>query len=160
MSATIYTDGGCRGNPGPSSAGVYVPHLDMNLGFPLEDTTNNVAEYKALIWGLTTALKLGLSYVEFKADSELMVKQMTGVYGVRSEKILPLWEHAILLAAIVGTPVTFTHIPRAENAVADKICNLTLDVMAKGYERHRGGIRWADLENPERQMRNLVEPWF
>lgn len=157
---TIYTDGGCRGNPGPSSAGVYIPHLDMKLGFPLEDTTNNVAEYSALIFALRAALRLGLTDVEIKADSELMVKQMTGVYGVRSEKILPLWEHATELAALIGTSVTYTHIPRAENAVADKICNLTLDVMAKGYNSNRGGIRWKDLDNPDRQMSMLIESWF
>lgn len=157
MSSIIFTDGGCRGNPGPSSAGVYVPHLNLKLGFPLEDTTNNVAEYQALIRGLKTALFAGLSDVEFKADSELMVKQMNGIYAVRSEKIYPLWAEAVSLAS---PRYTFTHVPRSENAVADKICNLTLDAMAQGYNVARGGIRWNDLDKPERQMSNLVEEWF
>lgn len=156
---TIFTDGGCRGNPGPSSAGVYIPHLDLKLGFPLEETTNNVAEYKALIHALRVATHLGLPQIEIVSDSELMVKQMNGVYGVRSEKILPLWEKAVTLAAYSSyTQVVYTHVRREENKVADKICNLTLDAMALGYKG--AGIRWGDIDNPERQTEQLLDTTF
>jgi ribonuclease HI len=159
MSVTIFTDGGCRGNPGPSSAGVYVPSMGLKLGFPLPEGTNNEAEYRALIHALQVATRLGLPQIEILSDSELLVKQMTGVYGVRSEKILPLWEKATLLAAYSSYhTVTYTHVFREDNKVADKVCNLTLDAMAFGYKG--AGIRWGDLDSPEQQIEQLLDTTF
>jgi ribonuclease HI len=155
MSTIIFVDGGCRGNPGPSSAGVYIPSMGFKLGFPLEDTTNNVAEYKALIHALRVANQAVSGQLEIKSDSQLMVRQMTGAYAVRSEHILPLWELATEWAAYRGTEVLFTHVRREDNAVADRICNLTLDAMALGYKGP--GIRWGDLDKPGTRMEQLLE---
>ena len=110
----IYTDGGSRGNPGPASAGIYIPEFGVRAGYYLGPCiTNNVAEYSALILALIKAPLQGTNSVSILADSELMVKQMNGRYKV-NEKLLPLYKEALYYASKLRG-VTYTHIPREQN---------------------------------------------
>ena len=126
----IWVDGACRGNPGPSSVGGHIEdelgHTVAQISECLGVTTNNVAEYKALIRALEEAQALGASEVEVRADSLLMVKQMAGEYRVKHPNLKPLFEKARVLAR--GFRIfRFTHVPREENRAADRLANLALD---------------------------------
>ncbi len=127
---TLYADGAARGNPGPAASG-YV--LDDPSGAPraaggvaLGHATNNIAEYRALTVGLARALDLGISAIEVRMDSELVVRQMTGLYRVKNEGLKPLYAEAQALSRRFGK-FTIRHVPRAENARADAEANRALD---------------------------------
>jgi ribonuclease HI len=132
--AIIYTDGGSRGNPGPAAAGYWITEYGKILrweGVYLGETTNNVAEFRAAFLGLSKAIDLGLKYVEVRADSLLVVEQLKGNWHATSTS-----SHFPTLLAIRSlfsdfTELTFTHIPREQNAVADFICNITLNANEK-----------------------------
>src|SRR5258707_551426 len=100
--AIIYADGGSRGNPGPAGAGA-VLYVEGRIVDSVRKycgvTTNNVAEYTGLIIGLEKALELGFDDVEVRMDSELVVRQMTGQYRVKNEKLIPLYRQAGVLLA-------------------------------------------------------------
>ena len=127
---TVSTDGGARGNPGPAGAGIVVQRPDGTVacrgGAFLGETTNNVAEYQALLWGLRAALALGAKKLVVRADSELVVKQMKGEYRVKNAGLKPLFCDAQLLVRRFEG-VTFTHVRRAENADADALANEAMD---------------------------------
>lgn len=127
---TIYTDGASRGNPGPASIGIYVTDAEgnalMELGERLGHQTNNFAEYSAVIRGLQLALEYGAKRVHLRSDSELMVKQMTGVYKVKSPAIQPLHSQAMALIRRFDN-VRFEHVRREFNSTADRIANEALD---------------------------------
>ena len=128
----INTDGGARGNPGPAGAGVVIrkggaiiAEIKKYLG---DDRTNNWAEYEALIIGLTETKRFGLAKgkLEIRMDSELIVRQMQGVYKVK-DKNLKL-QHAKVRELLGGSRhVTFVHIPREENSEADALVNAAID---------------------------------
>ncbi len=128
----IFTDGGSRGNPG-NAASAFAIYKDGNLidlgGEFLGTQTNNVAEYSALILALTHTLKLGVTQVECYLDSELVVKQLTGVYKVKESKVLELYNKVKSLINKFSN-ISFTHVPREQNAIADKLVNLILDAKA------------------------------
>lgn len=130
MKATLYTDGGARGNPGPAAAAYVLEGEDGAVleaqAEPIGIATNNVAEYRALINGLRRALALGVSELDVRADSELVVRQMTGVYRVKNPVLRELSLEASELARRLGR-VSFTAVPRARNAVADRLVNEALD---------------------------------
>jgi len=88
--------------------------------------TNNVAEYRALVAGLERALALGVAELEVVSDSELLVKQMRGEYRVKDAKLRPLSLQAARLARAIAR-VTYTAVPREENAIADRLVNEALD---------------------------------
>lgn len=126
-----YTDGGARGNPGPSAIGVVVKDAATGLnisgfGRYIGNTTNNQAEYQALVAALEEAIKHGATEVHCFLDSELIVKQMNREYRVRDVNLqvhfLKIWNMAQTLKH-----VTFTHIPRAKNKEADAYVNQALD---------------------------------
>lgn len=130
MKATLYTDGGSRGNPGPA-AFAYV--LEAEDGTVLEArserigvATNNVAEYRALVAGLERAVEAGVDDLEVVSDSELLVKQMRGEYRVKSRGLQPLFLEASRLARAIDR-VAFTAVPRERNALADRLVNEALD---------------------------------
>lgn len=127
---TIYTDGAARGNPGPA-AFAYV--IQRDAAAPIEEagclgrTTNNQAEYTALVRALQHAARLGTQHrLHIHSDSELMVKQMRGEYRVKDAGLRSLYEQAKELADQF-TGVTFRHVPRAQNGRADELCNEALD---------------------------------
>ncbi len=126
---TVYSDGASRNNPGEAGAGVYIEQD----GEPLERiarylgmTTNNIAEYTAAITGLERAVQLGASSVRLFADSELLVKQINGLYKVKNEGLKPLHARAKELIAMIGR-VEVQYIPRAMNKEADALANKAID---------------------------------
>jgi ribonuclease HI len=126
----LYVDGGARGNPGPAAAAAV---LRTPAGEVLEEasellgeTTNNVAEYRALLLGLERARAIGASEVEIINDSELVARQLTGAYKVKHEAMRPL--HSKALGALAGFERwSISSVPRAENAHADALVNSLLD---------------------------------
>ena len=135
-SLTVFTDGGSRGNPGKAGIGIAIydncsasdPSLQLleEIAEFIGETTNNVAEYKALIKALEAVIKYNPKEVVFKLDSELLVKQINGVYKVKSKNMIPLFKEVItLLRDIPKWKVV--HIPREENSAADELANKGMD---------------------------------
>ena len=133
MKLILYTDGGARGNPGPAGAGAHlldhagntVAELTEYLG----ETTNNQAEYRALLLALRKAKDLGATEIEVRADSELMVRQINGQYKVKNEALLPVYQEA--KKCLLGfAKWTIKHIPREQNKQADLLANKAIDERA------------------------------
>ncbi|HVE80793.1 MAG TPA: ribonuclease HI family protein [Candidatus Dormibacteraeota bacterium] len=125
----IHTDGGSRGNPGPSAIGVVIftpdkEHLE-SFGEYIGTTTNNQAEYKAVIAGLKAANKYNAQKITFNIDSELVVRQLNGRYRVKNPELKPLFEQVHSL--IKGVDVSFHHVTRENNQLADIEVNKALD---------------------------------
>lgn len=126
----LRTDGASRGNPGPAAAGIVIQResgaILSQLGQYLGEMPNNQAEYRALIMGLGLVADFQPSAVDVYMDSELVVRQMTGVYQVRDATLRLLYQEAMTLVRKLPY-VTFTHVRRAQNAVADRLANQALD---------------------------------
>jgi ribonuclease HI len=126
----VHVDGGARGNPGPAAIGVVVSAADgalvEQLGEAIGEATNNVAEYRALLRGLERALELGADEVEVVGDSELVAKQVNGLYKVKHAGLKPLHSEALQVLAGFERWQIRT-VPRAQNAAADALVNAALD---------------------------------
>lgn len=138
MEATLFADGGSRGNPGPAASaavlfdpeGGTIQEIDAYLGV----ATNNVAEWTALVLGLQAAVDRGIRRLAVRLDSELVVKQLIGEYRVKHANLQPLHRRArALLRAFEEVDVR--HVPRKENAHADGLVNRVLDNEANAAER-------------------------
>jgi ribonuclease HI len=133
-SIVVYVDGGARGNPGPAGYGVRIERPDGTLIEELSESigiaTNNVAEYRALIAALEWAKAHGYRRVHVRSDSLLLVQQMLGNYRVKNAGLQPLHAKARLLAHEIGH-VSFEHVPRAQNAHADRLANAAMDAAAQ-----------------------------
>jgi ribonuclease HI len=132
----VYCDGGSRGNPGPSAIGAVV--LDPSTSPPQElatvsecigTTTNNVAEYKAVIAGLQAAAAFRPRIVHVRADSLLVVRQLRGEYKIKHAHLQPLAREAMALLRTFEA-YDLIHVPRAQNTRADALVNLALDASA------------------------------
>jgi ribonuclease HI len=126
----VHVDGGARGNPGPAAAAAVVSTPDGDVLDEAREVlgvaTNNVAEYRGLLLGLERARALGATEVEVVNDSELVAKQVNGLYKVRHPDMRPL--HAEAAAALAGFDRwTVRSVPRAQNAAADALVNAALD---------------------------------
>ena len=126
----LHVDGGARGNPGPAAIGVVVSDPDGNellaVGDRIGETTNNVAEYRALLRGLELASEHGAREVHVINDSELIARQLTGVYKVKHPAMQQL--HAKALVALNDFERwSIESVPRAQNADADALVNAALD---------------------------------
>ncbi|HNQ18345.1 MAG TPA: ribonuclease HI family protein [Smithellaceae bacterium] len=126
----LYTDGACRGNPGIGGAGAVITDANENILWEgkqyLGHCTNNIAEYKALIMGLKSALQNGYKNMEVYLDSELLARQINGVYKVKNENLKKLMrEVRHLLSSFESIQVK--HVTRCHNAHADKLANLAVD---------------------------------
>ena len=125
-----YTDGGSRGNPGPSAAGFVLLDIGETVvregGAYLGITTNNVAEYQAVYLALEEALSLGATEVTLRLDSQLVVNQMNGLYKVKNVDLRPIHERIKELAAKFDK-VTYSHVLREYNQLADGMVNKILD---------------------------------
>lgn len=130
-SVWIYTDGASRGNPGPASTGLTV-HDDKKVVLYEEATllegaqTNNFSEYFAVFRALKISVKNKIKSLVLKSDSELVVKQLKGLYKVKSQGLLPLYEKCQKQASLIPS-VVFEHTPREQNTRADQLANLILD---------------------------------
>ncbi|AGI85962.1 Phosphoglycerate mutase family [Candidatus Methanomethylophilus alvi Mx1201] len=127
----VYSDGGSRGNPGPSAYAIVVTKDGKTVHEHAEFLgvhTNNYAEYRGLIAGISKALELGADEVEFVMDSQLVIRQMTGQYRVKSPDMLALHEDAKNLASMIPK-VTFTNVRRSERLIprADALLNAEMD---------------------------------
>jgi ribonuclease HI len=125
-------DGGSRGNPGPAAAGVVLRTADdgtiiHQAGIFIGRATNNVAEYTGLIEALKRAEMLKATELEIVSDSELLVRQMNGVYRVKNEGLRPLFDEANRLARAFKK-LTIRHVRREENADADAMANKAMNV--------------------------------
>lgn len=127
MKGTGFVDGGARGNPGPAGAGgVLTGAKPFFISEYLGETTNNVAEYTALILLLRKAVELGYDELEIFADSELMVRQIGGQYKVKDAKLKELFAQAKEQIAKLKN-FSLTHVRREQNKDADKLVNEAID---------------------------------
>ena len=130
MKLIIYTDGGARGNPGPSGLGVVIYNQDKQIlgkySKFLNRATNNQAEYQALILGLEKAKSLKAAEVDCYLDSKLIVEQINGKYKVKNPGLGPLFIRVWNLSQSFKK-VNFYHIPREKNQEADKLVNEVMD---------------------------------
>lgn len=129
----LYTDGGARGNPGPAAIAYVICDLNDNVveksGKYIGETTNNQAEYQALFMGLQRIKQLGTDTVEVYMDSELVIKQITGLYKIKNNELKP-WHAKIVELASGFKTIKFIHVPRALNKEADAEVNRVLDEQA------------------------------
>ena len=141
----VRTDGAARGNPGPASAGAVLISLarpdardprttpDASISDYLGIQTNNVAEYTAVVRAIALALELGARRLELLLDSKLIVEQLAGRWRVKDAKLRPLWAEALQGLRTLPEGWTAAHVPRAQNTLADAMCNEAIDrVMAGG----------------------------
>jgi ribonuclease HI len=141
----VRTDGAARGNPGPASAGAVLIALgrpdardpkatpDASISDYLGIQTNNVAEYTAVVRAVGLGLELGARRLELLLDSKLIVEQLAGRWRVKDVKLRPLWAEALRQLRTLPDGWTAAHVPRAQNSLADAMCNAAIDrVMAGG----------------------------
>lgn len=141
----VRTDGAARGNPGPASAGAVLISLeradardalaapDASISEYLGVQTNNVAEYTAVVRAVGLALELGARRLELLLDSKLIVEQLAGRWRVKDAKLRPLWADALRQLRMLPDGWVAAHVPRAQNSLADALCNEAIDrVMAGG----------------------------
>ncbi len=131
MKYKMYTDGGSRGNPGKAAIGVVI--YDKNnkkikeLSRYIGIATNNVAEYTALVFGVTALKELQCTEVEIFMDSELIVKQVKGMYKVKHRDMRSLYSKVI--QGLKGIKYTIEHVKREKNKIADSLVNDALDAL-------------------------------
>lgn len=126
----IHTDGGARGNPGPAGIGAVVCDEEKNVIAEISryigETTNNQAEYRALLAGIEKAKEIGAEELSFYLDSELVVKQLNREYKVKNPELAPLFVK-IWNKTLEFKKVTFHHIRRELNKEADRLANEAMD---------------------------------
>jgi ribonuclease HI len=149
---TLQFDGGSRGNPGPAGIGVVVLAQDgtplVTLGRFIGRATNNVAEYRALIYALEQAKKLGAQRIIIRGDSELIIKQMRGEYRVRHPDMKPLYDEAQHLLHQFDE-AKIEHNLRGKNALADRLANLAMDRKADVTD---AGVEPSPIDEPSPPM--------
>jgi ribonuclease HI len=128
--AILWSDGAARGNPGPAGIGAVLKTRDgepiARVSQYLGTATNNVAEYRALLRGLDEAIRCGVTEIEVRADSELLIKQLKGEYRVKDEKLKPLYQEAKQRLAQFQR-YRLTHVRREYNTEADELANHGID---------------------------------
>jgi ribonuclease HI/probable phosphoglycerate mutase len=126
----IYTDGAARGNPGPAAIGVVLKDVKGNviatISRRLSPTTNNQAEYQAIIAGLEKAIDLGVKNVSVKSDSELVVNQINGRFKIKNTALRPLYQKVVQLTGSLES-FSISYLPRSQNSAADALANKALD---------------------------------
>jgi ribonuclease HI len=155
--AVAFTDGGSRGNPGPSGYGVVVQGTDGVVLAELSEflglRTNNVAEYSGMLAALEYALTNGLKRLRVVSDSELMVKQMKGQYRVQSPELRPLYEEAKRRAAKLDG-FQIEHVLRGKNKKADELANQAMD---RGMRRPSDVRKAETTAPPVRPLRGIMK---
>ncbi|MGB3485985.1 MAG: bifunctional RNase H/acid phosphatase [Mycobacterium sp.] len=152
MKVLVEADGGSRGNPGPAGFGAVVFSADRSSVLAeskeaIGRATNNVAEYRGLIAGLTAAADLGASEVAVSMDSKLVVEQMSGRWKVKNADLAVLHQQARALATRFGR-ITYSWIPRNQNSHADRLANEAMDAAA--------GI--APVADPPAEAKTVAAP--
>jgi probable phosphoglycerate mutase len=158
-----HVDGGSRGNPGPAAYGVAIttPQGQAVTGFAkyLGETTNNFAEYHGLLAALEYALRHGYARLRVLTDSELMARQISGRYKVRSADLKPLYDRAQALIARLES-FSIRHVYREQNREADGLVNKAMDAAARGGGRSspRETMVFYAHEDPQRPPAPAVSP--
>ncbi len=132
---TIHTDGGARGNPGPAAVGVHFQLGDWEHkhGRCIGEATNNVAEYTAVIDALAQIQDFRIAgapqfeSLHFYLDSELVVKQLLGIYRIKEPSLQELAQKILITLKTIAVPYQFTHVRREQNKIADSLVNAALD---------------------------------
>ncbi len=127
--AEIFIDGGSRGNPGEGASACIIYQNNKKIyegGRFHKRTTNNEAEYNALIFALNESLRLRLKHLRVFTDSELLSRQITKIYAVKSPSLLALYNKVIMLTEQFKG-FSITHIPRERNSEADRLANIIMD---------------------------------
>ncbi len=132
---SIHTDGGARGNPGPAAIGVHIQGegFERRVGKRIGETTNNVAEYTAVIEAVAELKSIiedgnpAVSRFRFFLDSELVVRQLQGIYRVKEPTLQQLHQGVLASLRALGLPYEIVHVPRAQNKIADQLVNAALD---------------------------------
>lgn len=135
MNINVYTDGGSRGNPGHSGYGVVVYDDDQKIIFKeskyLGVKTNNEAEYSGLIgaleWINNNQKSLKISKINFYSDSQLMIRQLIGLYKVKALNLIPIFNRAQDLMKLITLPIIFKDVRRDFNKLADELANEAMD---------------------------------
>lgn len=135
MVLNIYTDGGSRGNPGISGYGLVIYSGDQEIlyqeGRFLGIKTNNEAEYSGVIaameWVKKNKTNYNITQLNFFADSQLMIRQLQGLYKVKAPTLLPLFAHTQQLLIQINLPTKFTDVRREFNQLADQLANQAMD---------------------------------
>lgn len=138
MNYKVFTDGGSRGNPGPAALGFVIYDSSNKLIFEYSkyvgETTNNSAEYLALLFACYKLKSIKAKEVEFYLDSELVVKQIKGEYKIKDEQLKNLYDK--IQNELKNFKFTINHVPREKNKEADKLVNQALDM-----EQRKNGYR-------------------
>ena len=135
MNINVYTDGGSRGNPGHSGYGLVIYDDDQKIIFQdskyLGIRTNNEAEYSGLIgalnWINDNQNLLKISKINFNSDSQLMIRQLQGLYKVKAPNLIPIFQQAQNLIKSISSPIIFTDVRRDFNKLADQLANEAMD---------------------------------
>jgi ribonuclease HI len=126
----INVDGAARGNPGPAAIGAVIKDENGNtvgrISRAIGVSTNNQAEYQAIIAALEKAISAGIKQVEVKSDSELVVEQINGRYKIKNTALRPFYQQVVRLSGKLES-FAITGIPREQNAEADALANKALD---------------------------------
>lgn len=133
----IFTDGGARGNPGPSAIGVYIEDGDgkeiAKIGKAIGNNTNNVAEYSAVVEGLSWIVKSKkelekIDGINFYMDSLLVCSQLNGLYKIKNPTLRGLLFQIREIEAEIKIPISYSHVRREKNKKADALVNQALDM--------------------------------
>ncbi|MCH9021480.1 MAG: ribonuclease HI family protein [Planctomycetes bacterium] len=142
MQLIIRTDGGSRGNPGPAAIGIVIENQTgcslFEAGYFIGDTTNNVAEYRAILKGLEEAQRLKGSILTIYCDSQLVVRQLIGQYRVKNPAMKTFHQQAMAQLKHFKS-VTFHHVSREENEAADALVNRALNLRTDVIELNTAG---------------------
>lgn len=137
MPASLHTDGGARGNPGPAGIGVVLAdehgEVIAEIAQGIGATTNNVAEYRALVAGLELALERGIAELDVYLDSKLVVSQVLGEWKIKDERLRALAAKAQILMGRFDA-ITIQHVRREQNADADALANQGMDAAVLDVE--------------------------
>jgi ribonuclease HI len=130
-----YTDGAARGNPGPAGAGAILRDADgtvvAEIAEPLGHATNNVAEWTAVRLVVEEAVRLGATHLDLRMDSELVARQISGIYRVKHPDLKPI--HAAVMEMLRSLQgYTVGHVPRELNKDADRLSNIAIDGTSRG----------------------------
>lgn len=142
MHIDVYIDGASKGNPGPSGAGIIIcqgEHVLKNISCFIGETTNNVAEYTALIYALEEALLLKADSVSINTDSQLLHRQVTGKYRVKEPRLADMFQRVKELAGAINN-FNIKHIPREENRGADKLASQAVKLAEKN-KKQKGPVK-------------------
>lgn len=131
MKYIVYTDGGSRGNPGPSGCGIFLYSLDESVierrYKALGVATNNIAEYTAALLWITRAIELGATGIELRADSQLVIEQLSGNYKIKNAQLKEIYLQIQGKIREWWGDIIFTHVRREQNKEADRLSNVAMD---------------------------------